>query len=347
MFLSSCTDLHWFAKQGAGQAELLLAAQSVKGVLDNDDVDKNVKRRLQLVLKARNFARDELGLSVNHQYETVTFIDGPAVVYVVTAAPRTSLSPHMWVYPVLGALPYRGYFSLEEAEAHAASLLKGGKLDVDVRPVPTYSLLGVLPDPIVSPMLFVSDERYLVETVIHELAHASVFADGEAAFNEGLATFIGREGSRHFVRMYYGEKSAIFSRMEQLRKDREVYARAVAALSFDLRLLFARKDLSDDELLKRKDRIFLQHQRHYRAEIASALATTYLRRARLPDNNAEIAAYGIYSLAQDLYVSAFKSCNEDWRCFLKTLKRAATHAAPEVELSRLTRELQPDEQVIQ
>ena len=50
----------------------------------------------------------------------IAFLDAPAVVYVVSAAPRTSLEPHVWRYPVLGALPYSPNTAIlhTENEAH-------------------------------------------------------------------------------------------------------------------------------------------------------------------------------------------------------------------------------------
>ena len=342
-----CADIGWFARQGVGQVELLANARPVARVLEDNETDPAVKQRLQLVVAAKNFAKSTLGLNVSHQYRSVTFLDRTSVVYVVTAAPRTSLDPYLWTYPVVGALPYRGYFSLEEAEAAANALEAEEDVYVDVRTVSTYSLLGILPDPIVSPMLFVSDEAYLVETVIHELAHATVFAAGQGAFNEGMATFIGREGLRQFVAKHYGSDSAIFARVRQVRADREVYARAVAALAFDLRVLFAqRESASAEEILARKDAIFLEHQRHYEVEVAGALETFWLRRARLPDNNAELAAYGIYSLQQQLYERAFAACQEDLRCFIQTMKNAAREDDAELWLGEHLRDAAAEPRVL-
>ena len=50
------------------------------------------------------------------------------------------------------------------AVALAASLAEDG-YDVDVRPVTTYSLLGLAPDPVLSTMLFAYDELTLVEAL--------------------------------------------------------------------------------------------------------------------------------------------------------------------------------------
>lgn len=339
-------ELAWFVRQGLGQAEVLAAARPVGHVLDDPETPENIRRRLRLVEAARRFAKEELGLDVGQQYRAVTFLDAPAVVYVVSAAPRTSLEPFAWTYPIVGSLPYRGHFSLEEAEAEARALAARG-FDVAVRPVPTYSLLGVLPDPIVSPMLFAGDESWLVETVIHELAHATVFAPGQGAFNEGLATFIGREGRRRFVERYFGERSAIHRWTQRIDADREAYGRAVGALAFDLRVLFAQaSELDEAEILARKDRIFLEHQRHFHSEVADAMATFRMRSARLPDNNAELSAYGLYTLTQHLYKRAYAACNEDMRCFIRRLKQAAKSGDPEVALAEQLRGQGARERVI-
>lgn len=346
--LQACAaiDAEYLLEQGIGQAEVLAAARPITPILQDANTPSAVRRRLSLVVAARRFAR-EMGLDVGFQYRSVTFLDAPAVVYVVSAAPRTSLEPHTWSYPFLGELPYRGSFRLDDAEALAQDLARQG-FDVDVRPVTTYSLLGLVPDPVLSTMLFRGDELDVVETVIHELAHATLFAPGQGAFNEGLATFIGREGRRRFVARYYGDDSAIARRMEALDRDEESYARAVGALAFDLRVLFAQGGapgsgaVDESEILRRKDRIFLEHQRHWQDEVAPTLLSFRLRRARLPDNNAELSAVGIYSLKQRIYEQAWAGCREDMRCFLHVLRSAAGEPDPELAIAERAHRERPE-----
>jgi predicted aminopeptidase len=332
--LCACAlDAAWLIEQGVGQAEVLVAARPIEPILADPRTPPSTRKRLRLVSAARDFARHALGLEVGFQYRRVTFLDAPAVVYVVSAAPRTSLEPYLWRYPLVGALPYRGSFALEDAEALAATFGAAG-YDVDVRPVTTYSLLGVAPDPVLSTMLFAYDELTLVETVIHELAHATLFVPGQGAFNEGLATFIGREGRREFVRRAYGEASVIQTRLAVVDKDYAAFDRAVSALAFDLRVLFAQGNaLPQAELLARKDRIFLEHQRHWQEEVAPTLTLTNLRRAALPDNNAELSAYGIYSLRQGVYEEAYAACQRDMRCLVRTLRAVSREPDPELALA--------------
>jgi predicted aminopeptidase len=325
--------LRWLAQQGLGQAELLWAARPAAPLLRDPDVPADVRRRLAIVAAARDFARDRLGLAVGAQYRRVVFLDAPAVVYVVSAAEPDRLEPFTWRYPVVGALPYRGFFSLADAEALADRLARRA-LDVSVRPVTTYSLLGFAPDPVVSPMLYRRDELDIVETVVHELAHATVFAAGQGAFNEGLATFIGRAGRRQFVRERFGPTSAVARRSEAQDGDDDAWARAVAALAFDLRVLYAqRASSSPAAILDEKRRTFARHQRHWQQEVAPTLFSMRLRAARLPDNNAELAAVGIYSLRQQVYAQAFAGCGESWRCFVRLLRSVADAPDPEEALA--------------
>lgn len=339
--LGACADVSYLAKQGVGQVQLLAAAQPVAPLLDDDSVPVDVRRRLGIASAARVFARDRVGLAVEQQYKKVVFLDAPAVVYVVSAAPLTSLTPFTWTYPVLGALPYRGSYSLVDAEALADELAARGDLDVSVRPVSTYSLLGLAPDPLLSSMLYRREELDIVETVIHELAHATVFAPGQGAFNEGLATFIGREGRRQFVAERFGEDSAVAARARALDDDEDAWTRAVQALAFDLRVRYAQGG-PDVDLLRDKQAIYLAHQRHWDDEVAPTLFSVRLRAARLPQNNAELSAVGIYSLKQHVYRAAFSSCGGDWRCFLSLLREVAQTPEPESALlARASRAMEP------
>lgn len=140
----------------------------------------------------------ERGLRVGDQY--TSFVDWPGD-RIVTTLVRTrpgSLDAVGWWYPFLGQLPYRGYFDESRAEREALRLREQQGYDVCVSPVTAYSTLGWLDDPVTSPMLG-RGAANLVETLLHELVHATVFIDGDADFNEGVAQFIGQEaGIRYF-----------------------------------------------------------------------------------------------------------------------------------------------------
>jgi predicted aminopeptidase len=319
-------DWGYVAGQATGQLAILAAAEPISRVLHEGTAEPVVAHKLHLVQAARAFAH-ELGLDVSQRYQDVVMLPRRATVYVVTAAPTDSLDTIQWTYPVVGTLPYRGFFDEEQANGFAASL-RSPDVETSVRPVSTYSLLGFWPDPVVSPML-ADEDTVLVETLFHELAHATVFAPGQGAFNEGLATFIGREARRQFLRARLGDASHAAMRARDLDQDEDAYGRAVAALAFEVRLLFAessrkpRTHTDKAKLQRERARIFAAHQRHWRDEVAPTLHTSRYRYSRLPDNNARLAEVGLYTLRQRLYVDAFVACGRDMRVFLAILRRAA------------------------
>ena len=63
--------------------------------------------------------------------------------------------------------------------------------------VTAYSTLGWFNDPILSSMMSYSDYD-LVNTIIHETVHATIFIKNQADFNERLATFVWDLGAQLF-----------------------------------------------------------------------------------------------------------------------------------------------------
>jgi len=193
LLCGACSQPAYLARLGWEEARLLARRQPISVLLARDDLDAEVRDRLELVLSARRFAREALGLRVNEVFTSFADVDGQAVVYVVTAAYRDRLEAYTWWYPLVGRVPYRGFFDQDDAQETGRSMEARG-FDVDVRPAVAFSTLGWLPDPLLSPMLALQPVE-LVETVLHELAHVSLWIPGEVAFNESAATFVGHRGA--------------------------------------------------------------------------------------------------------------------------------------------------------
>jgi predicted aminopeptidase len=181
----------------AGQLKILWRRQPLEQATRDPERSEAERALLGLVESVRAFGADR-GLRVGGQY--TSFVDWPGD-RIVTTLVRTrpgSLDAVDWWYPFLGRLPYRGYFDEARAEREAERLREEQGYDVCVSPVTAYSTLGWLDDPVTSPMLG-RGAANLVETLLHELVHATVFIDGDADFNEGVAQFIGQEaGIRYF-----------------------------------------------------------------------------------------------------------------------------------------------------
>lgn len=145
------------------------------------------RRALEALLDVRGFAARQ-GLDVGGSYREVADTSSSSPFHVVTAAYADRLEPFSWWYPVIGAIPYRGYFDRESAERFAEQL-RGEGLDTRIVEASAYSTLGWFDDPLPSSVLE-RGEAEVVVTVLHELVHQTFFAPGQVAFNETLATAV-------------------------------------------------------------------------------------------------------------------------------------------------------------
>ena len=196
VLLAGCGTSGYLAHAGWSEARLLLRRQPIASLLAQPDLPAGLRERLELTLAVREFAAGPLGLRVGDSYTTFAEVPSGATVYVVSAARRDRLEAHLWRYPLVGELPYRGFFSLEGA-ARAARDLGARDLDVEVRPALAFSTLGWFADPLLSTAAG-EPPVAVAETVLHELWHATVFVPGAAAFNESSATFAGHRGAIAF-----------------------------------------------------------------------------------------------------------------------------------------------------
>jgi predicted aminopeptidase len=227
----------YYVRAGWSQARILLAREPIAALLARPDLDPALRERLQLTLAVRAFAADPLGLAVGGSYRTFARVDETATVHVLSAARRDRLEAYHWSYPLVGRLPYRGFFDRDAAEAAGRALARDG-LDVEVRSAVAFSTLGWFADPLLStaasgPLVEVA------ETILHELFHATLYVPGAAAFNESAATFAGHRGA---IAFFCGGPGAHDARCEEARRAwrrTRARARVLGRFADRLRRLYA------------------------------------------------------------------------------------------------------------
>jgi predicted aminopeptidase len=195
MLLLSCSPTY-ILRAGWEEARILAERRDIQEVLEDPTTESEIKRKLSLVREVRVFAERRLGLDAGRAFRSFTATNRDTLVMVVSAAPEFELRWKTWWFPIVGRLPYKGFFNFGEAEREAARLDSQG-YDTYVRPSAAFSTLGWFPDPVLTPALR-GDEISIAETVIHEITHTTFFARGQAQFNESFANFVGHRGTIEF-----------------------------------------------------------------------------------------------------------------------------------------------------
>ena len=180
------------------EGRILARRRPIVDVIADPRTSDTVRTELRLVLDARRFAADSLGLDAGRSFTTFARLDHDTLVLVLAGAYRDRLRPVMWWFPIVGRVPYKGYFDFPAAVRAGAALERDG-YDAYVRPSPAFSTLGWFNDPLVSSTLQ-RDSLELANTVIHELTHNTYYAPGSADFNESFANFVGTRGAEEFFR---------------------------------------------------------------------------------------------------------------------------------------------------
>ena len=193
--LASCSP-EYVIRGGWEEAKILSDRRPIEEVVTDPETEPEVREKLLLVRDARVYAERQLGLDPGKTFTSYSRLDSDTLVLVVSAAPEFELRWKTWWFPIVGRLPYKGYFQFDKALEQAGKLESEG-YDVSVRPSAAFSTLGWLPDPILSPSLR-EDSIGLAETVIHEITHTTFFPKGQARFNESFANFVGWRGSIEF-----------------------------------------------------------------------------------------------------------------------------------------------------
>jgi predicted aminopeptidase len=219
-----CSTLGYYAQSVQGHLDLLARARPIGDVAADPLTPAQLRERLELAGRIRDFAVAELGLPDNRSYRRYSDLGRNAAVWNVTAAPELSLKLETWCFAVVGCVGYRGYYAQADAQAEAATLRARG-LEVNVYGVPAYSTLGKLEwlggDPLLNTFIHWS-EGELARLVFHELAHQVVYAQGDTVFNESFATAVERIGVQRWLAQRAGDDArkqyaALESRREDFR----------------------------------------------------------------------------------------------------------------------------------
>ncbi len=191
-------DVRFVLRAGWEQARLVSRRRPLAEAMADTTLPAAWRRNMAFVIDARTWADTALGLTPGSSYTSFADVGRDTLVLVLSAAPKNSLDPYRWWFPIVGYVPYHGYFSLARAAAAERDFEARG-FDTVLRPAAAFSTLGWFSDPLLSTTVRGAPVS-VVETVIHEMAHATLYVPNATPFDESFASFVGLRGAEAFFR---------------------------------------------------------------------------------------------------------------------------------------------------
>ena len=310
---------------------------------DEDSEDRLFVRR---VTDIRRFAMEDLGLKESKNYTRYVELDRDYLAAVVSACAKDSFTRHEWSFPVVGRVPYKGFFNVNDARKERAKLEKKD-LDVWVRGVDAFSTLGWFRDPLYSYMKNYSDMA-LAELIIHELVHATVFLKNHSQFNEELAQFVGTEGARLYMEKVRGDNKVIDSENNaesgdgaedadtDAGADRIAYLAFIRGLIAELDSVY-KSDLPREEKLLRKGKIIESAKAAFDENYDTFFKTeNYRSFSELPVNNAYLELFILYHEEDYYFKDLYAKTGSDLPEFIAAAKKIKVKRGgnPKAELEK-------------
>jgi predicted aminopeptidase len=319
MFLNACSSIQYLYQAGRGQLALMNRGKPIEQVIADPTTDPRLVRLLSRIADIRNFCV-ESGLRETPNYREYVKLDRDAVVYVVTVSEALEFKVKIFSFPIAGSFNYIGWFSKDDAVKFGRRFREEGK-DVDIRGASAYSTLGWFKDPLLSTMIptedgIIQEDAFaeLVNVVIHESVHATLYLDHQSYFNESLAVFIADELTRRYFESrkltHSSEWKSYLSQEGIQRKRRERLLKAYDELS----ALYG-SSMTDAEKQEKKER----YLEALRKEVGF----------KRPINNATLIQVKTYHDGDHGFADLYRETGSDLRKFLNRLATLQSDDFPE------------------
>lgn len=327
--LSSCSA-GYVLRSAWYQAELLGSRVPIDKVKKSGRLAPAQIQALDTIQDVKAFGR-ELGLHATRNYDTVA-VGFDHRLYNVTACAPLAFVSKTWWFPIVGRVPYLGYFNEKDARRSADKLAAQG-YDVYIGQTGAYSTLGWFKDPIL-PSMLEWDEFDLADTILHELTHATVWVPGGVSFNESFATFVGEEGAFRYLDSRHGRGSPEYRQARARLEDEQTWNALLRQLSLDLEAAYS--DASASAATKRERKAALLATLPERVAAASFHdAAGYARAARQGVwNNARLSLFRTYHSDRPAFARVLQSCDGDLLRFIRRIEEIAAHGEPFAALQR-------------
>jgi predicted aminopeptidase len=328
-------DVRYVTRAGIEETRILQAREPIAELVADRTTDPAVRQSLRLVLQSRDYAAT-MGLEAKETYTTYADVGRDTLLLVLQAAPKDCICPYTWKYPIVGRIPYKGFFDLEAARRASGRLAAQG-YDVYLRPSSAFSTLGWFNDPLLSTAL-TRDSVELAATVFHEIAHNTLYVRSATPFNESFAQFVGYRSAESFFAQRSDSASArqAADRLHDEMVLGEFYSGLIARLDS---LYATRPDSAALEAGRAEAGAWARAQ--LEGPVGSNLRS--IRVGRLPDrpvNNARLIGATIYRTRLDLFDKWFDRHGRDVQSSVSALEALMRGVEGDSAFARLERALE-------
>jgi predicted aminopeptidase len=325
----------------SGQLDFMRRAQPIDQALTDSALTEEQRDKLAFVVRARDYAESEIGLYIGNSYQSFVNLQGAELLYNLSASRKDRFDSYIWSFPLVGSIPYIGFFSLQEAEVER-DRLRELNYDTVMYEVDSYSI-PYLPDPITSPMLDRSIAS-LADTVMHELLHNTILKQDDVVFSESLASFVGRTAGLQFLATEFGDESEEVVDARGRYEDIDLWNGYIESLIDELNVLYM-SDASSEEKIQQRKVIFDGSRERFASEIQPQLnnpeAFDSFVELNLELNNAYLLLNVRYNEDLDVMSDVFEMTGRNWSATLGHFEDAANTADSFAYLRSLVTSNQP------
>lgn len=313
----------WYIEQAWGYFHDRLSAVPLDQFIKKNNADTELKTFNDIIHRVKQFAVEKLKLTLTKNYTKIVPTNKDYVATVVSACSADSFTRYYWNYPLVGAMPYRGYYNKKKAQQEA-DRLKALGYDVYIRNVEAFSSLGYFSDPLYTFMKKYSEDE-IAELIFHESAHATLYIKGASQFNEEFATFIGREATLAYLETIYGKDSTLIKKRIEQEHDHKLFIQFLQETARQLEIIYNNTSLTKTEKLSLKQKIIDQRADEYETTMAQLFINpNYVIFNMRSINNAYIDLYRLYEDDLSLYEQWFREKSQsDIQTFIADMKKLA------------------------
>jgi predicted aminopeptidase len=320
--ISGCSPLY-VMRAAYHEGKILWRREPIADYLARPELSRDTQEKLRMVLAVRDYARDVLKLNVGGSYSSYSYVDTRDLTYIVMAAPKTELTPYTWWFLIVGRVPYKGFFSKQEAEEEVKQLRADG-YDTYMRTSAAFSTLGWFDDPLLSHLLRY-DKVTLANVIFHELLHNTVYVKGAGAFNESLANFVGHRAAIDFFRAQNGDQSPEYQEAVRAWEQEKEFADFIKGVVATLNELY-RRDIPLRDKLRLREEVFARSKAEWLRRVSTGAAQGFRGFARQPLNNAVLIAYVIYLKKLPLFERLYDAEGKSLTRFIATIREPVNNS---------------------